>query len=529
MNLQRTLQINIATLTVTSALLFGMGQDDVLLPALVAAAAAASIVLTDVGGWFRLNRPAASVLAIVAFALLARRMFSWDDVGSIRAIAQLLVYLQIILLFQRKDGRVYWQLIVLSLLLLVVATVFNQGAMFGLLMVAYLFVAISAMALLFLYREARRHAPAETAPPGPADSADARPWPLGAATSFATADATRQPDEPGAGREFLRQLVRMALGTLAFTAVIFFILPRFGQPAWRSPFYQPRSLVGYSGQVELGELGQVIEDPAEVLRIGFADLGGRMYPAGGAIYLHGTILTHYADHTWTLPDVPELPRRLRAVREQPPGEIVVQTVTMEPTDRREVFCVQPVFTIEEPPDLWFDAARGSLLRSQNAASERSEFRLRTNSLRKGHQRSLLPALARPADLAPLVQVPRGELPTVVALADRWMAEAGLPEECRMDRARHLASKLRNSDQFHYSLNAQPRDLESDPIEDFVKNNPHGHCEYFATTLAMMLRAQGIPTRLVIGYKCDEFNPLGKFFQVRQLHAHTWVEVYLEPH
>jgi hypothetical protein len=76
------------------------------------------------------------------------------------------------------------------------------------------------------------------------------------------------------------------------------------------------------------------------------------------------------------------------------------------------------------------------------------------------------------------------------------------------------------------LKRQNRDDKIDPIEDFVSNNPQGHCEYFATALVLMLRSQRIPARMVIGYRTGEWNDLGRFFQVRQLHAHTWVEAYL---
>lgn len=529
MKIERSLQINVAMLAIASNLLFAMGQHDSHLPVLVVVSAVASLWLTDARGWLRLNRLAATVLAVAVFALLARRMFSWDNVDSIRTIARLLVYLQVILLFERKDSRVYWQLIVLSLLLLVVATVFNQGFLFGLLMVVYLFLAISAMALLFLYRESRRHAPAESRPTGASGATSSRRWPLGAEKSFAAGDVDSERIGTHGGRDFLRQLARMGLGTLGFTAVVFFILPRFGQPAWRSPFYQQRRMVGYSGRVELGELGRVVEDPAEVLRIEFAEIGtGRLYPVDGNIYLHGTVLTHYADKTWSLPDAPQWAPRLRAVVEQPPGEIVVQTVAMEPTDRCEVFCVQPFFTLDKRRNLWYDPIRQSLHRAPEACAERFRFRLRTNAFRDGHQKTICPAPSPPYDPESLLQLPRGRLPTLVARADRWMAESGLPESSRMDRARYLANKLRDSDEFHYSLEKQPRDEAIDPIEDFVKNHPRGHCEYFATALTLMLRSQGIPARLIVGYKSDEFNPLGNFFQVRQLHAHTWVEVYLPP-
>ncbi|MBN1591521.1 MAG: DUF3488 domain-containing protein [Pirellulales bacterium] len=519
MKIERLLQINTAVLAVTSALLYDMGQPDTHWSMLMTVAAGTSIWLTDVTGWLRLNRIAASIAAAAVFLLvLFPQLFSWDNVLLIQAIARMLVYLQIVLLFQRKERRVYWQLIVLSLLLLVVATVFTQGALFGLLMVAYLFTALSAMVLLFLYHEVQLHAARQSA---------ARP---SAEASFFVSDASGKIDETDrSGREFLRRLVRMGLATLAFTAVAFFVLPRLGQPAWRSPFQKEQRLVGYAGEVELGALGHVIEDPAEVLRIKLTDpVAGRMVPVVGGLYLHGTVLTHYADRCWTLPYARNTARKLRAPRSLPRGEIALQSIVLEPMDRPEVFCVQPFFVHKDDSELRFDPVRQSVLRPEEEMGRRYSLTLQTNAFREGHQRTLVPAGRKPFDPERLYQVPRQELPTLVALAERWMAESGLPEERPIDRARFLANKLRDSGEFEYSLGTQRQDFTIDPIEDFLKNNPKGHCEYFATTLALMLRSQGIPARMIVGYKCDEFNPLGNYFQVRQLHAHTWVEIYLTP-
>ena len=116
----------------------------------------------------------------------------------------------------------------------------------------------------------------------------------------------------------------------------------------------------------------------------------------------------------------------------------------------------------------------------------------------------------------------------MALAERWIVESGLPEEDRLGRARHLEEQFARSGRFKYSLVGQPRDPHIDPIEDFLTNHPEGHCEYYATALTLMLRSQEIPARMVVGYKCGQadWNAVGGFYQVRQLHAHTWVEVFL---
>ena len=80
------------------------------------------------------------------------------------------------------------------------------------------------------------------------------------------------------------------------TAVAFFTLPRLGQPAWRGKNVTPRRSVGYSDEVALGELGLIIENPEEVMRIKFSDPhSGRKVSVDGELYLHGAVLTKYQD------------------------------------------------------------------------------------------------------------------------------------------------------------------------------------------------------------------------------------------
>ena len=95
-------------------------------------------------------------------------------------------------------------------------------------------------------------------------------------------------------------------------------------------------------------------------------------------------------------------------------------------------------------------------------------------------------------------------------------------------ARCFEQQFSSSGQFQYTLQGTERDTSIDAIEDFVSNNPRGHCEYFATALALMLRSQGIPSRVVLGYRCDEWHEDEQCYQVRQLHAHAWVEAFLGP-
>ncbi len=92
-------------------------------------------------------------------------------------------------------------------------------------------------------------------------------------------------------------------------------------------------------------------------------------------------------------------------------------------------------------------------------------------------------------------------------------------------ARNLESHLRDGI-FVYSLKQTRRTLGVDPVEAFVTDHRSGHCEYFASALVLMLRSVGIPARLAIGFKGGEWNVMGRYYQIRELHAHAWVEAYM---
>ena len=156
-----------------------------------------------------------------------------------------------------------------------------------------------------------------------------------------------------------------------------------------------------------------------------------------------------------------------------------------------------------------------------------EFDLKTSGLVDGRQAPLVPA-AEAVEASPYLQMPEGGLPRLTALAARWVKESRMSSPRHYDVARWLEQQLATSGEFHYSLEGQERDNSIDAIEDFVSKHPRGHCEYFATALALMLRSQGIPSRVLLGYRCDEWHEDRQCFQVRELHAHAWVEAYLAP-
>jgi transglutaminase-like putative cysteine protease len=119
--------------------------------------------------------------------------------------------------------------------------------------------------------------------------------------------------------------------------------------------------------------------------------------------------------------------------------------------------------------------------------------------------------------------------------DTWFARLGMPDLAaeRTPPPRDITAIARAFEthlerNFLYTLDLQPADPSLDPIVDFITNTQRGHCEYFASALAGLLRAANINARVVLGYVATEYDPVEEAFVVRERHAHAWVEAETAP-
>ena len=153
LRLELLLQINIATLVVLSTLLLSTGQQNLLYALLSLAAAVTAVIVTDLKGYVWLSPAAANAAALGAFVLLVLQIT--QDVGESQLlnVANILIYLEIILLLQKKEERTYWALLALSLLQVIVAAALNLGLLFAVLLALHVLAAVSALTLFFVLRE----------------------------------------------------------------------------------------------------------------------------------------------------------------------------------------------------------------------------------------------------------------------------------------------------------------------------------------------------------------------------------------
>ncbi len=451
------------------------------------------------------------------------------------AVTYVLLFLQVILFFQVKGDRIYWQLIVLSVAQTAVASALCTGLLFALLLVVYIVLGVLALAVLVMHRELARFDRSAPEPPA------ARAAALGALLKTPAPRPALQfvggrAELPQASfrRTLAGQTTAIAIWTLLGACLVYVCFLRLERE--REGFDDEIRSVGFSREVTLGEqAGEATLNPDVVMRVQlFEEPGGLPFQLTGEPLFRGSVATNYSRGKWSQSRRSHDSRTLEPNRTE---HYVRQHITMEKLAESTLFSLMPAYRVDDDDRLRIDNSGSEIFRPGSCRSQRMEFDLATTGVDRRRQSAILPlhdyfrVHERESELLNLPDAGPGMPDPLVGLraaADRVRLRAGLEADDRLALARALERYLRDSGEFQYTLEGQRRNVGADPIEDFVVEHRRGHCEYFAGALALMLRSQGIPARIAIGFRCGEWNSAGGYYQVRQLHAHTWVEVLLEP-
>lgn len=545
------LSILMATMASLATLMLGIGQRNMLLPGITFLAAILSVTFTDGLGWFRLNRWIANVAMLLAAFFSLSDFFRTSSHGQLLAIANLLIYVQIILLFQQKNRRIYGQLAVFGLLQVVVAALLNDGLEFGFLLLVYMIVTMFGLSLFFIYREVERAQVAERRQAERRNrlvSGTESPVLLGGPPEILLEPRIDAAKTDYKRWRLVRPVVSMIAVTAIFAVVFFYNAPRSSDASWDSG--GSRNMVGFSPEVTFDQMGQILLSNERVMRVNFTDaVTGADYTVIGDPYFRGGVLTKYLTSggigQWR--QEIDLDNSNLALRSAPTvRELVRQDVLIEPTGSRQLFSVFPAYAMSETDSeirltprtrrLVRDGARVRHLRDEYRYSiVTSAFRFGTqadvmthsNRMDSESKKRLLERMNRRMRFVDN----RSAFPRLIEVAGEVVQEK-VAEGNNYEKAKVLEQHFLDDESYAYSLNFDEintkRRPDVDPVEDFVGNHRTGHCEYFASALTLMLRSQGIPARMVVGYRGGEYNYVGNYFLVRQKHAHAWVEAYLKP-
>lgn len=283
--------------------------------------------------------------------------------------------------------------------------------------------------------------------------------------------------------------------------VLFFFFPRVEGSFWGAPSAE-RALTGLTDEMSPGDISDLTQNDVVAFRVRFTGEP----PPPALRYWRGPVLSQFDGYTWSRGEVQALPR----ARVRNRGAPVDYTVTLEPTGQQMLFAL----------DMVNDWTPGLAFRAW-------DFGLRTrhpvNAMIQYEARSY-PEYVAARELAQSVRNVSLRLPP-----DRNRRTAELARSLRAragSDAAYIQAVLAmfREQEFHYTLT--PPGLSRDSVDDFLFNTRQGFCGHFASAFTSLMRAAGIPARVVGGYQGGDWNPLGGYMIVRQSHAHAWSEVWL---
>lgn len=288
---------------------------------------------------------------------------------------------------------------------------------------------------------------------------------------------------------------------LPLAAVLFLFVPRLPGALWALPANE-RAQTGLSDEMTPGGISELAVSEAPVFRVRF----DRLAPPPTERYWRGPVLHQFDGYTWT-----RGPRAGVPLESEPLGEPLRHSVMLEPSQRNWLFALDTVVGLSRRGSLitWDgQVITGRAVTAPTAYEAISHLRVRTEGP--------LPRTTRRID----TQLPAGRNPRSVALARQMRAAAA-------DERAFVAATLAlfRDGGFRYTLTPPLLDLDS--VDDLLFNTRRGFCGHFASAFAMLMRAAGIPARVVTGYQGGEWNRMGGYLLIRQSHAHAWTEVWLE--
>jgi hypothetical protein len=339
--------------------------------------------------------------------------------------------------------------------------------------------------------------------------------------------------EAGVTPEVTRALTPGLLRTTAFAcllslliaAVLFVALPRLRSSVLHGPRMGPATATsGFSDRVTLGELGRIRRDPHVVLRV--ETLEGTP-PGLEDSYWRGLAFDHFDGSAWSV-----TPPGRRLVPGSAEGGVTLGSRTDElglvQRIVREPVSAGALFSIGVPRGLHGTVRRlerdtGTGFFSAGQSDERVRYTVRT--LRRHFADA---ALRRDRTLPK----PRGgerhlQLPELGPEFHRLAREIGARGDSDADRVRSIERHLLTHGLYTDSPPSTPEGASRTPIETFLLGEMAGHCEYFASAMVLVARANGFPARLVNGFAGGRENSIGGFVELTRADAHAWVEVHYQ--
>lgn len=314
--------------------------------------------------------------------------------------------------------------------------------------------------------------------------------------------------QPGENRLRLRSLRTagvMLAQAFPLMLVLFFLFPRIG-PLWTVPLKSHAAKTGVSDFMSPGDISRLSQSDEVAFRVQF---DGEI-PPRSQLYWRGLVFSRLEGDTWSslqYYDVPSSERRPPGI--SPPGDPLRYTVLMRPTQQNWLYGLH-----------YAESRQGGVMQAPDFRLFRpveieDQYRYRARSWLGFTVEPELSDWRRRTEL----KLPPERNPRTRALALQMREEAA-------SDARFVDAVLDMFNQQPYVYTLQPPLLGPNGMDDFLFRTRRGFCEHYAHAFTVMMRAAGVPARVVAGYQGGEVNPVNRTVIVHQFDAHAWTEVWL---
>lgn len=475
---------------IASGFLAVLGSGELDAPTVAAMSVALVLRALTISGIWRVRIPAPLVAALAAaYFLFYAADYLWLSRAFIAATVHMLFFVAVVKILTAASPRDYVYLKVIAGLELLAAALLSAELSFFFYLAAFVLCTIAALAGGEVARAMRGRGRVSRF------RASALPARLGLMTTS------------------------LFCGILLLTAALFFVLPRTARAAFQRFVPQRYHVPGFGSEVTLGEIGVLKQNSTAVLHVRSYDDA----PLTGLRW-RGSVLSHFDGSRWFNP--PALEQRLPVTQ----GQLLLPPTRLTRPGRNLSYAV--AMSSIAPDTLYFAGVPQTvsipvqnLFRAPSGAIRVPRFGMA--GLRYGANSRLENEWAAPLEpIPPLPEEERRTLlalpaidPRIAPLARVWAAAEIEPE--RITRA--VESHFHKD--FGYTLQMLETPVP-DPLAHFLFVRKQGHCEYFASSMTVMLRALGIPARVATGFLGGEFNPISGWQVVRASDAHSWVEAWI---
>ena len=490
--------------------------------------------------------------ALAFFGVSLYQVISSFPEPDLSPVLNLILFLLVYKLCFRRNTRDYLQLYVLTFLVMLAAAWLAQGVLFVIGFGGYVITATWTLILFHLRHEIE-------------DNYLVKHWPESASEKVTAARVLNS--RRVVGRPFFLVTGLVAVSVLIGAAAVFLSVPRIGLGFLSGAVRRRAAIVGFSDEVRLGHHGVISSDnQTVVLRAQVPYLTAIVSDADreqavAQLYWRGTVYDRYHDAQWVRSQSNESRTHLRDVLRRDGGDLrivegpesasEIDKASLLATSHKQVIQVValsfPVaFALDRPAAFErLDPPRGSFVTTDFERRWSGEVALRPVSMLGAHTKTLAefgggqyiaysrPAASKPGETVATEQLPKTlvdqylEVPSTlrakVAPLAMNITQAKTTPSAKVDA---IVAWLRKTHTYTVDLKRDPS--VPDPVEDFLFKQTAGHCEYFASAAAILLRLSGVPSRYVHGFYGGEWNAIGKHVTVRDNRAHAWVEAYLGP-